>query len=766
MQKNKFNLNPFIMNTPPLYCFGKNGSMTKKHITMRTTFTFLLMLVVALFAKAQEQTELAKAGIHLIPYPQEVNLKGADFRFKDNISLVMDKNASPADKFAAEELARFLGTELKITAKVQDTPTENAIILTRKGADKKLGDQGYNLTAGVNNVTIKARGETGLFYGVQTLMQVIQKNASGAFIKGMEITDWPDTPVRAAHYDTKHHQGTREYVESFIRDLARYKMNMLVWEWEDKLAYESYPEVGAPGAFTIAEMQEITRYAKKYHVELVPLVQGLGHVSFILKWPQHAHLREVPASNWEFCPLKEGSYELLFKIWEDAIKATPGSRFIHIGSDETYELGECDKCRKKAEEIGKSGLYHLFVGKSAKHLQKLGREVMVWERPMGWARGKDAEKNIKPQKGIILTESYRYETPDFKYAREAKAKGYPVYAYDPNPGIEHLFLPYFFRKRDGRADQVVGSLENSYNFLTSRMGAGVFDGMINTSWDDSGLHNQVWMLSFITSAEFSWTAAQPSLPEFTAKYFKNYYGEEVADMERLFLLLNEGSYYYMESLERNVWHHGPIGKTHLPDIPRTDVFEIDEYWNLEYADQVERSKVFKDKMDEAIKICQANMTKDIKNKYDMEIFQSIAELIRHTTLTYLDLSEFETVMKKAQDIRYISIEDTYGLLEKAENILINHLKRREKVFNELVTTWEKTRLPKGMSTPEKQFFFRQDRARHFANRTPDMTYLIYDEQLLGIEEHLEKLQAYKKYFKDTFMEEERSAISGKVLSGK
>ena len=69
--------------------------------------------------------------------------------------------------------------------------------------------------------------------------------------------------------------------------MARYKINMLVWEWEDKLAYKSHPEIGAPGAFTIEEMQEFTKYAKEYHMELTPLVQGLGHVSFILKWPQY-----------------------------------------------------------------------------------------------------------------------------------------------------------------------------------------------------------------------------------------------------------------------------------------------------------------------------------------------------------------------------------------------------------------------------------------------------------------------------------------------
>src|SRR5690606_28102177 len=194
----------------------------------------------------------------------------------------------------------------------------------------------------------------------QTLIQLIQQKNGDRYIRGMEIVDWPDAKQRAIHYDTKHHQDKRSYVESLIRDLAKYKINMLVWEWEDKLVYPSRPEIGAPGAFEMQEIQELTAYAKKYHIQLTPLVQGLGHVSFILKWPQFAHLREIYASNFEFCPLKDGSYELLFDLWEDAVKATPGSSYIHIGSDETYELGQCVDCKKKAEEIGNSGLYHLF----------------------------------------------------------------------------------------------------------------------------------------------------------------------------------------------------------------------------------------------------------------------------------------------------------------------------------------------------------------------------------------------------------------------
>jgi len=468
---------------------------------------FLFCIFCAICCKAQE-TALSSVGISIIPYPKQAILGGNDFVFGNTTIISIDKNASEKDRFAAEELKRQLKTAWGIEAKITASPSGKSIILTRNNNRKINTPEGYRLRASENTVAITGADEAGLFYGVQTLIQLIQQKNGDRYIRGMEIVDWPDAKQRAIHYDTKHHQDKRSYVESLIRDLAKYKINMLVWEWEDKFAYPSRPEIGAPGAFEMQEMQELTAYAKKHHIQLVPLVQGLGHVSFILKWPQFAHLREIYASNFEFCPLKEGSYELLFDLWEDAVKATPGSSYFHIGSDETYELGQCVDCKKKAEEIGASGLYHLFISKAAAHLQKLGRKVMVWEAPMNWREEKKTKLPVHPHQGLVLTESYSFETPDLKYAKEAKSLGYPVFAYDPNPGIEPLFLPYFY-KQDKDGKRIMGSLEDSYLFLTGVMGKGVFDGMIRTSWDDSGLPIQAWMLQFVAAAAYSLLPRQP-----------------------------------------------------------------------------------------------------------------------------------------------------------------------------------------------------------------------------------------------------------------
>ena len=717
----------------------------------KVNYTYLTALLCLIFSILQTTTnlliasDLSALGLHVLPYPRQVKTGGSDFNFKNELTIVLDRNHSVADQFTADELIRDLKSEWNIIAKIGKRGTYPSVVLTRQQADKSLKDQGYQLTTGEKELVIKARGESGLFYGTQTLLQLIKSNEGSWNVPGLTITDWPDILNRAIHYDTKHHQDKASYVRSFIKDLSRYKVNILVWEWEDKFAYPSHPEIGAPGAFTMKEMQEFTRYAKNYHIQIVPLVQGLGHVSFILKWPQYKHLREIEASNWEFCPLKEGSYDLLFDLWKDAMDATPGSRYIHIGSDETYELAACEACKAKAEELGKSGLFQLFINKSAEFLTKNGRKVMAWETPMGWKVSKSPAKGIEPVKGLVLTESYR-DTPDQAYAKEAKALGFEVFAYDPNPGVVPMMVPYYFEKGEEGKNRP-GSLEKSYNFLSRVAKSGIFDGMICTSWDDDALHNQMWMMHFVNAASCSWNGSNPTLNEFSESFYNDYYGSSATGMEELFKLLNEGVYYYAGTMERNVWHYGEIGQTHIPDLPRGDAVEFDPFWNTQYKDKVNQSRDMLEKMNRALQIIADNKKANVSHGYDFEIFRTTAELIKHTCLTYIDLSNLEYAVRRAHSSRFIDYNVSLNSLLNAQQIVESSLQRRADVFNDLVKTYEITRLPKGYSTSDKPFFFQQDRARHFGFRRPDMTFLIYDEQLLDMETYLEKLKAYIEFFK-------------------
>ena len=235
--------------------------------------------------------------------------------------------------------------------------------------------------------------------------------------------------------------------------------------------------------------------------------------------------------------------------------------------------------------------------------------------------------------------------------------------------------------------------------------------------------------------------------EFKETFFKNYYGPESVNMDKLFLLFNEGVHYYWDTFERKVWAFGDVGKSYLPDLPKGDALEYDPYWNNQYKEILNRSRLELQKMDSALAIIEANKASGVKHLYDFEIFESIARLIQHTCHTYVSLSNLEYAIGEANKLTFINRDSAYYSLKNAAKIIENNLKERAVVFNDLVTTWEKTRMPKGMSTTDKKYFFQQDRTRHFANRKPDMTFLIYDEQKLDLEGYLEKLKAYMEKYK-------------------
>ena len=701
---------------------------------------FVALFFISIVATQAAETELWRNGISIIPYPQIVEMGGEDFVFEKQIDILIDKEAVPEDMFAAEELSRQLNEQWSVECRITEVSSGKCILLTRQKVSGDVDDQWYRIETSSDRLIIRANDAAGLFYGTQSLLQLMQKGRPGLYVKGMVITDWPDISWRAVHYDTKHFQEKKEYVKEFIRTLASYKINMLIWEWEDKFAYTSHPEVGAPGAFTMEEMQELTRYARKYHVQIVPLVQGLGHVSFILKHLENKHLREVTSNNWGFCPLREGTYELMFDLLKEAIEATPGSEYIHIGCDETYVLGkgiECG-CKSKMEEIGKFALRLIYINRVADQMKEWGRKPIAWA-----AGGYDPNEKGKPTEGLITWGGYD-PIRDIKALEE----GYSLYVYDPNPGIEHLFLPYFYRETE--YNQYGSHLERSYKRLSPAALSGNFDGMISTSWNCSGVHNQIWMLRYITAAEYSWSGKGPDLGEFEDKYFTNYYGTESRDVKELFQLLNKASYYYMDAFERKVWHWGEVGKTHLPDLPRDDV-EYDPFWNTEYREMVEHSRKQLPRMERVLDICRVNLEQGAKNSYDFELFTCLAELFRHTARTYLALSDLEKAITQAHRSHFDNPEAAYGALQQAANIIGKNLAEREEVFTRIKTTWEKSQLPRGMSTSEKKYVHGRDQQRNFANRRPDLTFMIYDEQLLGLEEYLKQLQDYSDWYNKTYL---------------
>ena len=152
-----------------------------------------------------------------------------------------------------------------------------------------------------------------------------------------------------------------------------------MFEFEDKLRYARQPLVGAPHAISIEEMAALTIYARKRNIEITPLVQGLGHASFILKHEVYMPLRELPWNDWAFCPLHEGTYEVLFDLYRDAIQATPGSKYLHIGGDEIGNIGICERCKPFVKEHGMGKLNLYWLKRVCSFAEANGRIPVFWD---------------------------------------------------------------------------------------------------------------------------------------------------------------------------------------------------------------------------------------------------------------------------------------------------------------------------------------------------------------------------------------------------
>lgn len=207
--------------------------------------------------------------------------------------------------------------------------------------------EGYTLDVGNKQIVISARTEAGLFYGAVTLAQLIEDAQNQQIeIPSCTITDYPDIAYRAIHLDVKHHLDAGHYYYSVIDRLAQIKINAIIVEFEDKLRYRKAPAVGASHAISVEEFAAISRYAKARNIEISPLVQGLGHTSFILKHEEFKKLRDDSTSDWSFDAVNPGIYDLQFSLYEDALAATPYGKYLHVGGDEVGNLGMSERAKK------------------------------------------------------------------------------------------------------------------------------------------------------------------------------------------------------------------------------------------------------------------------------------------------------------------------------------------------------------------------------------------------------------------------------------
>ncbi len=235
-------------------------------------FTFALFLIFnSLTTQAQ--------GLKLIPEPKQLDKREGAFAITSKTRIVINSAHADEDRLAAETIAEEIesatGQQIKITT-ARSMPKANAIYLARVGDDKRLAatleanrlalddkfnEEGYVIDAASDRIIIAARTGAGVFYGAQTLRQLIGQGANQSGIPAVAIKDWPQMRWRGIHDDiSRGPVPTLDYMKKQIRIIASYKLNLFALYIEHTFDYQKHPLIGPKeGALTADEIKEISR---------------------------------------------------------------------------------------------------------------------------------------------------------------------------------------------------------------------------------------------------------------------------------------------------------------------------------------------------------------------------------------------------------------------------------------------------------------------------------------------------------------------------
>lgn len=262
------------------------------------------------------------------------------------------------------------------------------------------GDEGYSITITPSTIVLNARSQRGLFYALMTLRQIFLNNSR---IPCCSIEDWPDMPVRGIQMDLKGCTPTVAYIKSLIPKLAQYKINTLLMEYENAVEWESLPGVAKPSAWSKKEIYELAEVARENFITMMPLVQALGHVQYILMHDQYSHLRETRDGFQQYCPSNPETLSFWKKQVEEIDDIFPESKYFHVGMDETRQLGECPRCKRF---IGPKGhvldLFLKRLNEVCDHVKSIGHTPVFWDDMISRHASKERLSRIPSSATVMI----------------------------------------------------------------------------------------------------------------------------------------------------------------------------------------------------------------------------------------------------------------------------------------------------------------------------------------------------------------------------
>ncbi|HSB14484.1 MAG TPA: beta-N-acetylhexosaminidase, partial [Bryobacteraceae bacterium] len=676
-----------------------------------------LLCVTAVLALGQEPGTLAERGYSVIPTPQRVQLAGGEVELDSFWSL--DAGNSRAQGIAVRCLVGDFAEFHRVSLKrgTGNRQIRLAIvpgtIVTSLGAETDR--QAYRLKIDGSSIEVTGNDGPGLFYGVQTLIQLPKRDGANRLLipKGV-IEDWPDHPLRILHWDAQQHQDRVETLKRYLDWTARFKANMIAFQLEDKFEFPSHPVVGAPGAYTSAQLQELVDYGLERHIQIVPLIQAPAHFSWALKHPEFAELRS-DGNNYMANTCDPRAVNFVFSLYDDVIRATKGVDYLFASTDEVYYAGIDPRCGKPYNPENRSLNWVDFVQKARDHLAKRGRTMLIW-----------AEYPLLPEHVKLLP-------PDIidgvvgnsEYFEPEKKLGIRQLAYVSMQGVE-VHFPDHFSSESGEGI-VPGRIEAANQVLSfgehwrragTRKGNQI--GVFGAAWDASGLHNETFWLGWSAVAQFGWKRGGAATDRHTADFMKLYYGPLSGGMTEVYRTMQrqarawERTWDQVPSRARGPSYGNSTGKgigtqrrdmtLSPPAIPRMPDLQVTPHIGGKYAAFLTEARAQMPE-NEALKLeLYAQFGLADRNRYNLEVFLSIAELVGHhwrllTEMTGAeqDLVRAYAAAQKSQHRRAV------GQLVAAYNRIDRIERQRERTLHELQQVWEKGRYPRGQSVGGRSF---------------------------------------------------------------
>ena len=443
----------------------------------------LVIMAGLLMGLAFVGCEQPKETLSIIPVPLKADIQGGAFTVNEQTQLWVE--APEADKQILQEY--LAASPLKL-ALASEMPNSNVIVL--KQVSELPGVQraeGYVLTATDKAVEVQATTGAGLFYGVQTLLQMTKEANKVAL---GTITDEPRFEYRGMMLDVSRHFFGLDFVKKQIDAMAYYKLNRLHIHLTDaagwRIEIKKYPrltnfaawrtgktwkewwngdrkyvEEGSEGAeggyFTQDQCREIVEYAKKHYITVIPEIEMPSHSEEVLTAYPELSCTHVPYKQADFCVGNEKTFEFLENVLLEVMEIFP-SEYIHVGGDEASKQSwkTCPLCQARMKKEGLKDVDELqsyLIERMEKFLNKHGRNLLGWDEilegglapnatVMSWRGVEGGLKAIEGGHRAIMTPgAYCYfdSYQDAPHTQPEAIGGYlplkKVYSYDPIPEI-------------------------------------------------------------------------------------------------------------------------------------------------------------------------------------------------------------------------------------------------------------------------------------------------------------------------------------------